>query len=222
MLNERWIMTKLIVFDCDGTLVDSQAVIVACAQDAFAAVGLAAPSPEEVRHIVGVSLEPAMRMLLGYDDPVLGARIADAYREAFLVRCALPDHEEPLFEGVIETLEALAARGMVMGVATGKTMRGLVRILERHALTRYFVTLQTADLHPSKPHPSMLEAAMRETGATIDATWIVGDTTWDIEMGRLAGCHAIGVGYGNHPGEALRTAGAAHVIDRVADLLDLV
>ena len=206
-------MTQLIVFDCDGTLVDSQAVIVACAQDAFAAVGLVAPSAERIRHIVGVSLEPAMRMLLDRDDPDLGRRIAEAYREAFFARRAMP---------VVETLDALAARGAVMGVATGKTMRGLVHILERHALERYFVTLQTADLHPSKPHPAMLEAAMRETGATADATWIIGDTTWDIEMGRLAGCRSIGVSYGNHAPDILRTAGAAHVIDRLNDLLDLV
>lgn len=215
-------MTQLIVFDCDGTLVDSQAVIVACAQDAFAAVGLVAPSVDRIRHIVGVSLEPAMRMLLDRDDPEMGRRIAEAYREAFFARRAMPDHDEPLFDGVVETLDALAARGAVMGVATGKTMRGLVQILERHALERYFVTLQTADLHPSKPHPSMLEAAMRETGAAADATWIVGDTTWDIEMGRLAGCRSIGVSYGNHAPEVLRTAGAAHVIDRLNDLLDLV
>lgn len=215
-------MTQLIVFDCDGTLVDSQAVIVACAQDAFAAVGLVVPSPEQIRHIVGVSLEPAMRMLLGRDDPELGRRIAEAYREAFFARRALPDHDEPLFEGVVETLDVLAARGALMGVATGKTMRGLAQILERHALEHYFATLQTADLHPSKPHPSMLEAAMRETGAAADATWIIGDTTWDIEMGRLAGCHVIGVSYGNHPADALHAAGATHVIDRLRDLVDLV
>ncbi len=215
-------MTQLIVFDCDGTLVDSQAVIVACAQDAFAAVGLVAPSVDRIRHIVGVSLEPAMRMLLDRDDADMGRRIAEAYREAFFARRAMPDHDEPLFEGVVETLDALAARGAVMGVATGKTMRGLVQILERHALERYFVTLQTADLHPSKPHPSMLEAAMRETGAAADATWIIGDTTWDIEMGRLAGCRSIGVSYGNHAPDVLRTAGAAHIIDRLNDLLDLV
>ncbi len=215
-------MTQLIVFDCDGTLVDSQAVIVACAQDAFAAVGLVAPSPERIRHIVGLSLEPAMRVLLGREDPALGRRIADAYREAFFARRAMPDHDEPLFPGVVETLDALAARGAVMGVATGKTMRGLRQILEKHALGDYFATLQTADLHPSKPHPAMLEAAMRETGATADVTWIIGDTTYDIEMGRLAGCRSIGVAYGNHPAETLRKAGAAHVVERIDALLDLV
>lgn len=215
-------MSQLIVFDCDGTLVDSQAVIVACAQDAFAAEGLAAPSPEEIRHIVGLSLEPAMRILLGRDEPELAGRIASAYRDAFFTRRARPDHEEPLFEGVVETLDALLARGAVMGVATGKTMRGLVQIIERHGLERYFVTLQTADLHPSKPHPSMLQAAMRETGVEADATWIIGDTTWDIEMGRQAGCRAIGVSYGNHAPEALTAAGALHVVDRIDRLLDLL
>lgn len=213
-------MTQLIVFDCDGTLVDSQAVIVACAQDAFAAVGLMAPSPERIRHIVGLSLEPAMRVLLGRDDPALGQRIAAAYRDAFFARRAAPDHEEPLFPGVVETLTALAERGEVMGVATGKTMRGLRAVLEQHSLTDYFITLQTSDLHPSKPHPAMMEAAMREAGSTPEATWIIGDTTYDIEMGRLAGCRGIGVSYGNHPVDALERAGAAHIVDRFDQLLD--
>lgn len=213
-------MSQLIVFDCDGTLVDSQAVIVACAQDAFAAVGLVAPSPDRIRHIVGLSLEPAMRVLLGRDDPPLGRRIAEAYRDAFFARRALPDHEEPLFPGVVETLTALRDRGAVMGVATGKTMRGLRQILEKHDLGAYFVTLQTADLHPSKPHPAMMEAAMREAGSTPDVTWIVGDTTYDIEMGRLAGCRGIGVSYGNHPAEALTRAGATHIVERIDAVLD--
>jgi phosphoglycolate phosphatase len=213
-------MTQLIVFDCDGTLVDSQAVIVACAQDAFAAVGLLAPSPERIRHIVGLSLEPAMRVLLGRDDPEMGRRIAEAYRDAFFARRAKPDHEEPLFPGVVATLEALRDRGAVMGVATGKTMRGLVQILEKHDLAEYFVTLQTSDLHPSKPHPAMMEAAMRETGFTPDVTWIVGDTTYDIEMGRFAGCRGIGVSYGNHPAEALTGAGAVHIVDRIDEVLE--
>ena len=213
-------MTQLIVFDCDGTLVDSQAVIVACAQDAFAAVGLIAPSPERIRHIVGLSLEPAMRVLLGRDDPELGQQIAAAYREAFFARRAMPDHEEPLFPGVVETLAALRERGAVMGVATGKTMRGLVQILETHDIAHYFETLQTADLHPSKPHPAMMEAAMQETGYTPDVTWIIGDTTFDIEMGRLAGCRGIGVAYGNHQPEALTEAGALHIVERIDGVLD--
>jgi phosphoglycolate phosphatase len=213
-------MTQLIVFDCDGTLVDSQAVIVACAQDAFAAVGLLAPSPERIRHIVGLSLEPAMRVLLGRDDPKMGRRIAEAYRDAFFARRAKPDHDEPLFPGVVETLGALRERGAVLGVATGKTMRGLVQILEKHDLADYFVTLQTSDLHPSKPHPAMMEAAMRETGFTPDVTWIVGDTTYDIEMGRFAGCRGIGVSYGNHPAEALSGAGAVHIVDRIDEVLE--
>jgi phosphoglycolate phosphatase len=213
-------MTQLIVFDCDGTLVDSQAVIVACAEDAFAAVGLIAPSPERIRHIVGLSLEPAMRTLLGRDDPELSRKIAAAYREAFFARRAMPDHDEPLFPGVVETLAALRDRGAVMGVATGKTMRGLVQILETHGIAHYFETLQTADLHPSKPHPAMMEAAMRETGYAPDATWIIGDTTFDIEMGRLAGCRGIGVAYGNHQPEALTEAGALHIVERIDGVLD--
>ena len=125
-----------------------------------------------------------------------------------------------MFPGVVETLAALKERGATMGVATGKTMRGLEQILEKHDIAHFFATLQTADLHPSKPHPAMMEAAMRDTGFTPDVTWIVGDTTYDIEMGRLAGCRAIGVAYGNHPAEALTRAGAAHIVERIDEVLD--
>ena len=161
-----------------------------------------------------------MRVLLGRDDPIASTRIAAAYREAFVELRAREDVSEPLFDGVPELLETLAARDVSMGVATGKTMRGLTHVLADHGLERYFVTLQTADLHPSKPHPSMMEAAMRETGAEPHETVIIGDTTFDIEMGRAAGCRSIGVAYGNHPAGELRAAGADVVLDRITELLD--
>ena len=211
-------MTRLIVFDCDGTLVDSQATIVACAQAAFAACDLKPPSDHAVRQIVGLSLEPAMRHLLGRDDTVLSHRIADAYRDAFVEYRQRPDFDEPLFKGVKDLLRRLHRSDIVMGVATGKAMRGLINVIEHHGLEGFFATLQTADLHPSKPHPSMMEAAMRETGMSPHETVIVGDTTFDIEMGVSAGCRAIGVSYGNHAPQKLHTAGAHAVIDDIADL----
>lgn len=213
---------RLVVFDCDGTLVDSQAVIVACVRDAFAAVGLEPPPPQAVRRIVGLSLVPAMLRLM--PEPDLGAaeRLAGRYREAFLARRARPDYDEPLFPGAREALEAIAARGLLLGVATGKAMRGLRHILAHHGLERLFVTLQTADLHPSKPHPAMLEAAMRETGCAPRETFLVGDTTFDVEMARAAGAVGVGVAWGNHPPDELRAVGAEHMLESFDQLLDLL
>ncbi len=213
---------KLVVFDIDGTLVDSQATIVACAREAFLAAGLAPPGAAAVRRIVGLSLPEAMRVLLGRDDPATAARIAAFYKEAFAARRRRPDHQEPLFPGAREILDELEARGVLLGVATGKAMRGLLSVLERHGLERRFVTLQTADRHPSKPHPSMLLAAMAETGTDPRDTLFVGDTVFDVEMARAAGVLPIGVRWGNHPPEELRGAGAAHLLDRFADLADLL
>ena len=213
---------RLIVFDCDGTLVDSQAFIVGCMRDAFAAAGLPPPAPEAVRRIVGLSLVQAIDVLLG------GGRLAEAellaghYRDVFMVRRETGAFDEPLFPGTLELLDALAARDLLLGVATGKTMRGLRHVLAHHGLEGRFVTLQTADLHPSKPHPAMLEAAMRETGVGPEATMLVGDTTFDIAMAVAAGALPVGVSWGNHPAEELRAAGAPHVLDRFDQLLELL
>jgi phosphoglycolate phosphatase len=211
---------RLVVFDLDGTLVDSQATIVACAQAAFTAEGLPPPPPEAIRRIVGLSLAQAMRVLLGDDDPATAERIAERYRTAFVAFRALPEFDEPLFDGALEVIEALAARGVAMGIATGKAMRGLRHVLDHHGLERWFVTLQTADLHPSKPHPAMLEAAMREAGAVPAETLMIGDTSYDVLMARAAGARPIGVAWGNHPAEELRIAGAEVVLDRFAGLLE--
>ncbi len=213
---------QLVVFDIDGTLVDSRATIVACAREAFAAAGLPPPEADAVRRIVGLSLPEAMRVLLGRDDPGTAARITGHYREAFFARRLRPDHEEPLFPGAREILDSLAARGIRLGVATGKARRGLLSVLERHGLENRFVTLQTADGHPSKPHPSMLLAAMAEAGTGPRDTLFVGDTVFDIEMARAAGVLPVGVRWGNHPPDELARAGAAHLLDRFADLLDLM
>ena len=155
---------RLIVFDCDGTLVDSQATIVTCAQAAFRAEGLAPPSAEAIRRIVGLSLVEAVMELMAEPDPAAAPRLAERYKEAFLEHRARPDFHEPLFPGTRELLDTLLARDFVLGVATGKAMRGLRFVLEHHGLEHHFATLQTADLHPSKPHPAMLRAAMADSG----------------------------------------------------------
>ena len=129
---------RLIVFDCDGTLVDSQAGIVACAQAAFAAEGLPTPTAEAVRRIVGLSLVEAMLELMPVPDPAVGVRLAERYKEAFLEHRSQPEFHEPLFPGTRELLDASLARDLVLGVATGKAMRGLRFVLELHGLERLF------------------------------------------------------------------------------------
>lgn len=209
---------RLIVFDCDGTLVDSQATIVACAQAAFRAEGLAVPSAAAVRRIVGLSLVEAVLELMAEPDPAVAPRLAEHYKAAFHEYRARPEFHEPLFAGTRELLDALLARDLLLGVATGKAMRGLLSVLEHHGLRDHFVTLQTADLHPSKPHPAMLRAAMAETDASSAETMLLGDTTYDILMARAAGAVPIGVSWGNHPAEELVEAGAIAVLDRFEEL----
>jgi phosphoglycolate phosphatase len=213
---------RLVVFDCDGTLVDSQALIVDCMRTAFAGDGLAPPEPEAIRRIVGLSLVEAVRRLLGDADRHRAVEMAERYREMFMQRRLAGQAVEPLFPGARELLDTLQAREVAMGVATGKTMRGLRHVLASHGLEPYFVTLQTADLHPSKPHPAMLEAAMRVTGARPDETLLVGDTSYDIEMALAAGAVPIGVDWGNHPADELSAAGARHVLHRFDELLNLL
>lgn len=213
---------RLAIFDVDGTLVDSQATIVGCMQAAFAADGLAPPTAEAVRRIVGLTLPLATQELLGEPDPVRAERLAERYKEAFFAARARPGFEEPLFPGAREVLDGLAAEGWLLGVATGKAMRGLRAVLERHGLEGLFATLQTADLHPSKPHPAMVEAALAETGCAAAAALMVGDTTFDILMARAAGVAAIGVSWGNHPPAELEAAGAVRVLGRFGELLDHV
>lgn len=209
---------RLILFDCDGTLVDSQATIVTCVQTAFVAEGLAPPAPALVRRIVGLSLVEAMAALLPEPEPLAALRLAEAYKAAFREHCATPAFQEPLFPGTRELLDALRARDLLLGVATGKGMRGLRFVLEHHGLSDYFVTLQTADLHPSKPHPAMVHAAMAETGAAPEATMVVGDTVYDILMAVAARAVPVGVSWGNHPAAELVDAGARRVLDSFAEL----
>lgn len=211
---------KLVIFDCDGTLVDSQHMIVAAMTDAFVAEGLAAPARDEVVGVVGLSLDWAIaRLVPDGNDTGLIDRLSESYKEAFRARRMGPDHAEPLYDGVREALERLAAReGVRLGIATGKSRRGLEAVLEREGLAHHFHTLQTADTHPSKPHPSMIFAAMSEADARPEDTVMIGDTTYDIEMALGARTSSIGVAWGYHPADALRAAGAHHVSLDCAEL----
>ncbi len=209
---------RLAIFDCDGTLVDSQADICAAMDAAFAAAGLTPPDRNATRRIVGLSLPEAMRRLNPAGNEKDHAALAQHYRDAFRLRRAAGQVAEPLYEGIAALIEELAGAGWLLGVATGKSDRGLVHCLDTHGLTGHFVTLQTADRHPSKPHPSMVEACLAATGATAGETAMIGDTAFDMAMAVNAGVRAIGVDWGYHHPRDLVDAGAEAVAGSIAEL----
>ncbi len=211
---------RLAVFDCDGTLVDGQANIVRAMDATFEAHGLNPPTSHDTRRIVGLSLTEAMAVLLPNADAALHAVMAREFKTAYQrLRADGRLDPEPLYDGVAEGLEALGAAGWAMGVATGKSDRGLAYVLAHHGLAHYFITLQTADRHPSKPHPSMLRAALAEAGADACDAVMVGDTVFDMAMASAARVRAIGVAYGYHERGELLAAGAERVADSFADVV---
>jgi phosphoglycolate phosphatase len=209
---------KLAVFDCDGTLIDGQASICAAMDSAFAAAGLPAPDRHMVRRIVGLSLPQAMRRLVPDAGPGVHDRMVEAYKDAFRAARAAGALQQALFAGMAEVLAALADGGWTLGVATGMSQRGLEHCLASHGLTHRFVTLQTADYHPSKPHPAMLEAALTEACADADHAVMIGDTAYDMAMARSAGVRGIGVDWGYHDAQELRDAGAEYIALTPQDL----
>ncbi len=196
---------KLVIFDVDGTLVDSQAHILASMEAACMAVGVEMPDRAIALAVVGLSLPVAIRTLApAASGEQLDAMVA-AYKDAFQKIRLSGEGASPLFPGTRAMLERLAAReDVVMGLATGKSRRGLDHLVDLHALGPYFVTQQVADDHPSKPHPSMIDAALRDAGVEAGDAVMVGDTEYDIEMGRAAGVRTIGVSWGYHKPERLR------------------
>ena len=200
---------KLVIFDCDGTIVDSQHMIVAAMDLAFAGADLPPPPREAVLSVVGLSLPQAIERLLPDHDKRLVHSIAETYRNSFGELRQIPEQREPLYPGMAEAIRALASRpDVVLGIATGKSVRGVARLLARERMEDLFVTIQTADTHPSKPHPSMILQALAEAGVEAQDAVMIGDTTFDIEMARAADVAAIGVTWGYHPTAELERAGA--------------
>jgi phosphoglycolate phosphatase len=172
-----------------------------------------------VLSIVGLSLDEALFALLPETEEAVRRAVTAAYKDAFFHLRERPELAEPLFPGTREAIERLAAReDVLLGIATGKSQRGLRHMLERHELGQFFVTLQTADDAPSKPHPMMLERAMAEAGTAPADTVLIGDTTYDILMARAAGAHALGVDWGYHEASTLAQAGARKVLSAFSDL----
>jgi phosphoglycolate phosphatase len=208
---------RLVVFDVDGTLIDSQNHIVAAMAAAFEGALLPLPARAEVLSIVGLSLPVAIARLAPSASADTIADMVARYKGAFTAQRDVQD--APPYPGAIETLHALVAEpDTLLGVATGKSRRGLNHLFDLHGMHGFFQTTQVADDHPSKPDPAMLLRALHETGTAARDALMIGDTTFDMEMARAAGLRAIGVSWGYHPREALQAAGAEVIIDSYVDL----
>ncbi len=215
-------MNRLAVFDCDGTLVDSGATITAALKASLLQHGFDVPPPSVSRRVIGLSLVEAMAALLPEASAEQHRALAEDYKRDFMQLRTAGQVEEPLFDGVLALLDELEADGWLLAVATGKSDCGLRHCLEQHDIHARFVSLQTADRHPSKPHPSMVEQAIADSGASPDTTVVVGDTSFDMAMAAAAGASGIGAGWGYHESEELIAAGAVAVAERPRDVLQLI
>jgi phosphoglycolate phosphatase len=211
---------RLVIWDVDGTLVDSRRVIARAMDTAFEAVGLPAPGYETTRSIVGLSLDVACARLApaDYGDARIG-RLVEEYKRAFIAQRAEPDFEEPLYDGALETLERLDAEGWLMAIATGKARRGLDFVFAHHPIEKYFVSAHTACQGEGKPHPRMVLEALDASGVRPEHAVVVGDTAHDMAMARNAGVRAAGVAWGFHEPHEIE-AGGAHEVHHDFDALN--
>ncbi len=206
---------RLIVFDWDGTLMDSAGKIVSCMRQAIDRLGLPARSEAQMRHIIGLGMHEAIAQL--YPEQAIDvAALTAAYRNEFL---ALNQTPAPLYPGVLAMLDELEARGYWLAVATGKSRIGLDHVLAEMGLDKRFHATRTADETVSKPHPMMLREIMAECGYAAEQTLMVGDTEFDIVMAQAAGVDAVAVRGGAHPEEHLRQFKPLTILDSATDLL---
>lgn len=208
---------RLIIFDMDGTLVDTVGLIVETVSDAFAAAGETVPDELAIRGISGITLPDAIRILApGLDDKRHGT-LVDIYREHYRSRAGL--EREPLFKGTIEAMDRLRARpGTILAIATGKGFQSATALLDAHGIRSHFHSVQTPSHNRGKPDPEMIHTAMTQAGASKAETVMIGDTVHDMRMARAAGVAAIGVAWGYHERDELRKAGADVVIETFDDL----
>ena len=213
---------RLVIFDVDGTLDDSQAEIVAAMSSAYVSEGLPVPDRARILSIVGLSLDIAVARLCPDLPQVRQARMVQAYKDSYMALRGPSgkDDQSPLYPGARAALEQLAGQDTtLLAVATGKSRRGLDKILEKHGLQNLFHSEQVADDHPSKPNPSMILTALNETGTQARAAVMIGDTTFDIDMGRAAGVRTIGVSWGYHDTASLRPD---LLVDSFTDLIPAI
>ncbi|MEO1920068.1 MAG: HAD-IA family hydrolase [Paracoccaceae bacterium] len=212
---------SLVVFDMDGTLIDSQDVIIEAMRRAFIRMDRPAPTDGQTRGIIGLSLQQAVATIapdMTHAEAVAGAEF---YRQSFIeMRAEMGgDGATPMYPGARAALNRLHSQdNILMGVATGKARRGLDHAYESHGIGHYFVTHQTADEHPSKPHPSMLHQTLLDTGVEVQRAVMVGDTEFDMAMGKAAGFATVGVSWGYHSQERLSAAKPDAIIDSFDDL----
>jgi phosphoglycolate phosphatase len=208
---------RLVIFDLDGTLIDSEQLIVESVTAAFETIGEAAPTAAAIRGISGISAREAMGILAPHADDALLDKVMESYRIAYRSRAGVV--REPLFKGALAALDRLQQKpGTILAVATGKGYRGATTLLENHGIIGRFQSIQTPDHNRGKPDPQMIETAMEKAGATRAQTVMVGDTVHDMRMGKAAGVGAIGVAWGYHERAELAEAGADRVITRFEEL----
>lgn len=211
---------RLAVFDVDGTLIDSEHNIVTAMTQAWSCMELGVPEPAEVRRIIGLSLVEACASLLPWATHEMHRSVAEAYKDSFRALRLLPDTVEPLFPGVLEALDDLEQAGWLLGLATGKSRRGVDNMLDNHGLKGRFITIQTADDNPGKPNPGMLLRAAAETGVDCTDMVMIGDTGYDMAMAVSARAAGVGVSWGYHSVNELHVAGARLVIDTFDNMAD--
>jgi phosphoglycolate phosphatase len=205
--------TTLIIFDCDGTLVDSQLLIVESMRTAFQSAGLSTPERAAILRTVGLSIPEAVKALAPAQGPEAREALAQSYRNWYNNLRQQSNAHEQLFQGAAALLLGLAARDdVVLGIATGKSRRGVLKLIAQNNLQGIFSTIQTADDAPSKPHPAMLDQAIRETGSSPEATIMIGDTSYDMMMASYAKTGSIGVTWGYHSAGELQSAGAKTIV----------
>lgn len=213
-------MSCLAIFDIDGTLVDSRRVIHDSMQKAFVEKGYAAPDYDAVRSIVGLSLDVAIEKIaprhISHADLM---ELIEAYKRVFLRHRQASENHEPLYEGVLDLLHHLKDEGWRMGVATGKSRRGLAALIKTYEFDRFFDVDFCADDGPGKPHPFMVEANLRALSVPAERAVMIGDTSFDMIMGRDADVMTIGVTWGFHTRSEIEQAGADHCVDNMKDLL---
>jgi len=209
----------MVVFDVDGTLLDSQSAIVDCLQKAFYQAGCQKPQISAVRSVIGLSLPEAVGRLAADDSPEVKENIAENYKKNFFhVRTKTHDFAA-LFDGAMNCIHQLDESDYLLSVATGMSRRGLDAFISRYNLSHKFISLACADDGPGKPNPHMLYKVLEASGVEPHDAVMLGDTSYDMEMARAAGCYAVGVTWGNHSESVLRQAGAHEIVQTFDDFL---
>lgn len=204
----------LVIFDCDGTLVDGQHLVIASMNAAFEEHGLEKPDERATRRVIGLSLRLAVAQVLGEEREHHAEAVTETFRKVFHEIRAAKTIDEPFYEGARDLVNMLAARNDVyLGIATGKGHRAVEAMLEKEGWQNDFITIQTADSAPSKPHPGMILNALSESGVEARNAYMIGDTTYDMQMARAAHVTALGVAWGYHDVKSLAKAGAHIILD---------